>query len=47
LPTPESDLARIVEVFDRHGVEYLIVGGHASRAYQKRDDVVLPPSGER
>jgi hypothetical protein len=32
-PTPESDLARIVEVLDRHGVEYLIVGGHASRAY--------------
>jgi len=32
-PTPEPDLARIVEVFDRHGVEYLIVGGHAARAY--------------
>jgi hypothetical protein len=33
LPTPESNLARIIEVLDRHGVEYLIVGGHASRAY--------------
>ncbi|MFC0080945.1 hypothetical protein ACFFRE_02075 [Aciditerrimonas ferrireducens] len=31
--TPETDLARIVEVLDRHGVEYLIVGGHATRAY--------------
>lgn len=28
-PCPE----RIVEVFDRHGVEYLVVGGVAARAY--------------
>jgi hypothetical protein len=27
------DLVRIVEVLDRHGVEYLIVGGIAARAY--------------
>jgi len=33
LPTPEPDLARVVEVLDRHGVNYLIVGGHAARAY--------------
>ena len=32
-PPPELDLSRIVEVLDRHGVEYLIVGGHAARAY--------------
>ncbi len=31
--TPEPDLARIVSVLDRHRVEYLIVGGHATRAY--------------
>lgn len=31
--TPEPDLARVVEVLDRHGVEYLLVGGHATRAY--------------
>lgn len=30
---PELDLIRIVEALDRHGVEYLIVGGHAARAY--------------
>ena len=33
---PELDLARIVEALDRHGVEYLIVGGHAARAYGAR-----------
>lgn len=32
-PIPEPDLARVVEVLNRHGVEYLIVGGHAARAY--------------
>lgn len=34
---PESprspDLARLVQVLDRHGVEYLVVGGVAARAY--------------
>jgi hypothetical protein len=29
---PGPDLAWVVEVLDRHGVEYLIVGGHAARA---------------
>ncbi|MHB8219124.1 MAG: hypothetical protein ACYDHU_02210 [Acidimicrobiales bacterium] len=32
-PTPEPDLARVVEILYRHGVEYLTVGGHAARAY--------------
>ncbi len=32
-PTVEPDLARVVEVLDRHGVEYLIVGGSAARVY--------------
>jgi len=30
-PTPEPDLARVVEVLDRHGGEYLIVGGEATQ----------------
>jgi hypothetical protein len=29
----EPDIHRLVEVFDRHGVEYLVVGGVAARAY--------------
>lgn len=31
--TAEPDLARVVEVFDHHGVEYLIVGGGAAQIY--------------
>ncbi len=30
---PPHDLARLVEVLDRHGVEYLLVGGAAAFAY--------------
>ena len=38
MPAPDSsgplhDLARLIEVLDRHGVEYLLVGGAAARAY--------------
>jgi predicted nucleotidyltransferase len=38
LPTPNPDssphdLPRLIEVLDRHGVEYLIVGGAAAYAY--------------
>jgi len=33
LLTREPDLARAVQVLDRHGVEYLVVGGSAARAY--------------
>ncbi|MDQ2754128.1 MAG: hypothetical protein M3R71_01105 [Actinomycetota bacterium] len=33
-PDPDgSDVARLVEVLDRHQVEYLVVGGVAARAY--------------
>jgi len=30
---PPHDLARLIEILDRHGVEYLLVGGAAARAY--------------
>jgi len=30
---PRLDLLRLIEVFDRHGVEYLLVGGVAATAY--------------
>jgi hypothetical protein len=30
---PLCDLPRLIEVLDRHGVEYLIVGGAAAYAY--------------
>lgn len=30
---PPSDLPRLIEALDRHGVEYLICGGAAARAY--------------
>lgn len=38
MPAPDSsgpphDLARLIEVLDRHGVEYLLAGGAAARAY--------------
>ena len=31
--TPEPDLGRVVGVLDRHGVEYLVVGGGATQLY--------------
>jgi len=38
MPAPDSagpphDLARLIEVLDRHGVDYLLAGGAAARAY--------------
>jgi hypothetical protein len=30
---PAPDLPRLIEVLERHGVEYLIVGGAAAYAY--------------
>jgi len=30
---PPHDLARLIEVLDRHGVDYLLAGGAAARAY--------------
>jgi hypothetical protein len=30
---PPHDLARLIQVLDRHGVEYLLAGGAAARAY--------------
>ena len=30
---PPHDLARLIECLDRHGVEYLLAGGAAARAY--------------
>lgn len=33
LDGPPHDLPRLIEVLDRHGVEYLIVGGAAAYAY--------------
>lgn len=33
---PGHDLPRLVEAFDRHGVEYLVVGGAAAYAYGAR-----------
>jgi hypothetical protein len=32
-PGPPHDLARLIEVLDRHKVEYLLAGGAAARAY--------------
>ena len=34
----EPDIHRLVEVLDRHGVEYLMVGGVAARAYGAVDN---------
>jgi hypothetical protein len=31
---PPHDLARIIEVLHRHGVDYLLAGGAAARAYR-------------
>jgi hypothetical protein len=38
MPAPDSagpphDLARLIEVLDRHGVDYLLAGGAAARVY--------------
>jgi len=38
MPAPDSsgpphDLARLIEVLNRHGVDYLLAGGAAARAY--------------
>ncbi len=31
--TPSPDVARLTETLDRHGVDYLVIGGIATRAY--------------
>ena len=31
--TPDLDIVRLIEVLDRHGVEYLVVGGIGAQAY--------------
>lgn len=36
MPTPDGpphDLARLIEVLNQHGVEYLVCGGAAAQAY--------------
>jgi hypothetical protein len=36
MPTPDApshDLARLIEVLDQHGVEYLVCGGAAAQVY--------------
>ncbi len=40
MPTPDVDVDAILAVLDRHGVEYVVIGGFAAELY----DVAIPPT---
>lgn len=40
MPTPDVDVEAILDVLDRHGVEYVVIGGFAAELY----DVAIPPT---
>lgn len=40
MPTPDVDVDAILDVLDRHGVEYVVIGGFAAELY----DVAIPPT---
>ncbi len=40
MPTPDVDVEAILATLDRHGVEYVVIGGFAAELY----DVAIPPT---
>lgn len=40
MPTPDIDVAAILDTLERHGVEYVIMGGFAAELH----DVAIPPT---
>lgn len=40
MPTPDVDVAVILDTLDGHGVEYVVIGGFAAELY----DVAIPPT---